>query len=317
MAVRARPDELADGNDGPARTWAAAAMLVAATLAGCGGAAPPHAHASPHAAASFAAAPAAPAAQHAGAAIVWAVGDGAAAQSGAPAVVARIARHRADRLLYLGDVYESGTASEFARAYAPTFGRFAKITSPTPGNHEWARRAQGYDAYWRSVRGAAPPPYYALRVGGWQILSLNSETAHGAGSPQLRWLERRLRAPGDCRIAMWHRPRFSAGVVHGDQPDVEPFWSALRGRARIVLAGHEHDMQRFLPRNGITEFVSGAGGNGHYALRPRPGLAFGDATHYGALRLALRPRRAQWAFVSAGGATLDSGTIRCAAHPRR
>jgi hypothetical protein len=218
-----------------------------------------------------------------------------------------------DRLLYLGDVYETGTPEEFSRYYAPTYGRLARITSPTPGNHEWALRREGYDVYWRRVKGTTPRPYYALRAGGWQILSLNSETAHDAGSAQVRWLRSAVRGPGDCRLAFWHRPRFSAGVVHGDAPDVEPLWSALRGRARIVVTGHEHDMQRFAPRDGITEFVSGAGGHGHYALRRRAGLAFGDAEHYGALRLALRRGRADWSFVADDGTALDSGSIRCSA----
>jgi hypothetical protein len=289
-------------------------VVLLAALVSCGGGAP----AAPRTAtpalaptATRASSPTATPAAHRGGTVVWAVGDGAAAGSGAPGVVARIARGRIDRFLYLGDVYETGTAEEFSRYYAPTFGRFAKITSPTPGNHEWAQRRTGYDAYWRHVTGRTPRLYYALRAGGWQLLSLNSEAPHAAGSPQARWLQRTVRAPGDCRIAFWHRPRYSAGVVHGDAPDVEPLWAALRGHARIVLTGHEHDMQRFAPRDGITEFVSGAGGHGHYALRRRADLAFGDAADYGALRLVLRPGRADWAFVAAGGRTLRSGTIRC------
>jgi hypothetical protein len=163
------------------------------------------------------------------------------------------------------------------------------------------------------VHGATPRRYYTLRAGGWQLISLNSEMSHGRRSRQVRWLRRAVRGPGNCRIAFWHRPRFSAGDVHGDAPDVQPFWSALRGRARIVLSGHDHNMQRLRPRDGITQFVSGAGGRSHYGLRRRSGLAFGDARHYGALRLSLRPGRASWSFVAAGGRRLASGSIRCTA----
>jgi hypothetical protein len=246
-----------------------------------------------------------------GEAVVWAVGDGASDHSAAPGVVARIADGRIDRLLYLGDVYETGTAEEFTRFYAPTFGRFAKITSPTPGNHEWPLHREGYDPYWRQVLGATPTSPTEVRVGGWQIISVNSESPHGAGSAQVRQLERAVSGAGDCRIAFWHRPRFNAGTVHGDAPDVEPFWSALPGHARIVLNGHEHNMQRFAPRDGITEFISGAGGRDHYGIRDRPDLKFSDTTHFGALRLALRPGRARWAFVASDGTTLDSGTLGC------
>jgi hypothetical protein len=243
-------------------------------------------------------------------AVVWAVGDGDASPAGR-AVAARIARGRPDRFVYLGDVYERGTPAEFANNYTPSYGRLARVTAPTPGNHDWPEHVRGYDAYWRRAIGKAPPAFYAFSVAGWRLLSLNSEVAHDLGSAQLRWLRRRLRGAGTCRIAFWHRPRFSAGT-HGDQGDMQPVWDALRGHARIVLNGHDHDMQRFRSRDGIVGFVSGAGGRSHYPLdRRHPGLVFGDDRDWGALRLELRPGRARFAFITAGGRTLDSGTIGC------
>ena len=244
-------------------------------------------------------------------AVLWAVGDGADGGAAGRAVAARIAASRFDRLLYLGDVYEHGTAADFRRKYAPAFGRFAARTAPTPGNHDWPHHATGYDPYWRRALGAPLPHWYAFRAGGWEVLSLDSEAPHGRGSPQERWLRARLRGGGTCRIAFWHRPRFSAGSHHGDQRDMAPLWDDLRGRAAIALAGHEHDMQRLRPIDGITEFVSGAGGADRYRLRRDPRLAFGDDTSYGALRLDLRPGAADYAFVSAAGRVLDRGTIRC------
>jgi hypothetical protein len=251
--------------------------------------------------------PAAPA-RHA---VLWAVGDGAEDGSAARAVAARIAASRFDRLLYLGDVYEHGTAADFRRRYAPTYGRFAARTAPTPGNHDWRNHATGYDPYWRRALGAPLPHWYTFGAGGWQILSLDSEAPHVRGSPQERWLRARLRGGGTCRIAFWHRPRFSAGTHHGDQRDMAPLWDDLRGRAVIAIAGHEHDMQRLRPVDGITQFVSGAGGADRYRLRRDPRLAFGNDTSYGALRLDLRPGVATYAFVSAAGRVLDRGTIRC------
>jgi hypothetical protein len=244
-------------------------------------------------------------------ALVWAVGDGDGG-SASGALVRRIQRSRPARFLYLGDVYPDGSASDFARAYAPTFGRLAGLTAPTPGNHEWGAARSGYFPYWRAVKGSAQPSYYTFRLGGWQVLSLNSETAHGARSAQLRWLRAQLHGGGTCRLAFWHRPRFSAGTVHGDQPDVAPFWRALRGRARIVLNGHDHDSQRLEAVGGITELVAGAGGHGRYPLhRGYRRLAFGDAAHFAALRLRLQPGLARFAFVTSAGRTLDSGRLRC------
>ena len=60
-----------------------------------------------------------------------------------------IARSQAGPVLYLGDVYDSGTAEEFDSNYRPAYGRFDKITAPTPGNHDWPQHEEGYDPYWR------------------------------------------------------------------------------------------------------------------------------------------------------------------------
>ena len=245
-------------------------------------------------------------------AVVWAVGDGADGGGAARRVAARIGEEPLDRFLYLGDVYESGTAKEFRRNYAPVYGRFARFTSPTPGNHEWPLHREGYDRYWRDVNGRPQPDHYSLRLGGWQVLSLNSEAPHGPRSRQVRWLRRQVAGPGTCRLAFWHSPRYSAGTVHGDRPDLEPFWEALRGRASLIVTGHDHNMQRLRPRDGITQLISGAGGHGHYSLnRADERLAFGNDTDYGALRLELRPGAATFRFVALDGRVLDSGRVAC------
>jgi hypothetical protein len=249
-------------------------------------------------------------------AVVWAVGDGGNGSDDSKAVASLIASSRFDRLLYLGDVYTYGTAAEFTRNYGTTYGRLARVTAPTPGDNEWPQRTAGYDPYWARVHGRPTPPYYSFRIGGWQILSLNSEVPHGAGSPQLRWLASEVRGRGTCRLAFWHRPLRSAGTEHGDQRDVAPLWNALRGHAAIVLNGHEHDMQRLRTVDGVTEFVSGAGGARRYRLdRSDRRLAFGDDAHFGALRLRLTPGSARFAFVRVGGRVVDSGVVRCSRAP--
>jgi predicted small lipoprotein YifL len=245
-------------------------------------------------------------------AVVWAVGDGADGGGPAAELAQRMADSRVDRLLYLGDVYDSGTAHEFRANFDGIYGALARRTMPTPGNHDWPKRAEGYFPYWQRVLGRPVPSYDAVRLGGWEILSLNSEEPHGPGSRQLAWLRDRLRAPGTCRLAFWHRPRYSAGAAHGDQPDVEPLWQALRGHATVVLNGHDHDLQRLRPIDGLTEFVVGSGGHGLDAVNRRDRRpAFVNDSSYGALRLALRPGTASYSVVSRGGRTLDAGRIPC------
>jgi len=223
-----------------------------------------------------------------------------------------IARREVDLLLYLGDVYDEGTAAEFDSNYETTYGGLSSLTAPTVGNHDAANVSEGYGPYWRRVHGVWPPSYYAFRVAGWKLLSLNSEVAHGRHSRQVRWLRRKTSSGGNCRIAFWHRPRYSDGTEHGDEPDIAPLWNALQGRARIVINGHEHDMQAFRPRAGLVELISGAGGAGLYPIHPSdPRLAFANDSSYGALRLTLHRRVAMYRFVSAAGRTLYRGRTRC------
>lgn len=254
-------------------------------------------------------------------AVVWAIGDGADGGAAAKAVAARIRASRVDRLLYLGDVYAPGsskllhgghTAADFRERYGSVYGSLASRTAPTPGNHDWPWRGEGYEPFWRHARGRPVPAYYAFQIGGWQLLSLNSQAPHGPGSRQLQWLTRQAKSRGTCRLAFWHRPRFSGGR-HGDQKDVASLWNALVGHASLVITGHDHDMQRFRSIDGITELVSGAGGHSRYRLRPDPRRVFGDGTQNGALRIHLRPARANLAFVAADGRVLDSSVVRC--HP--
>lgn len=242
---------------------------------------------------------------------VWAVGDGDSDEASA-GLVERIVAARPDRFLYLGDVYERGTPGDFLENYGPTFGRLASITAPTPGNHDWPRHLTGYDPYWRSKTGFPTPPWYAFRLAGWELLSLNSQADHGADSEQLRWLRGHLgRRPGTCRLAFWHRPRFNAGE-HDDQVDVQPFWDALRGRAVLVLNGHDHNVQRFRPVNGITQIIAGAGGRSRYEVDAAdPRLAFARDGVEAALRLDLRPGRAAVTVISSGGRVLDRSSLRC------
>jgi hypothetical protein len=244
-------------------------------------------------------------------ATIWAVGNGNDYPDGQK-VAKLVERGRPDRFFYLGDVYENGTARDFEKNYRPSYGRLAKLTAPTPGNHEWPLRAQGYDVYWRGVLKKTIPPYYKFSLGGWDIFSLNSEAPHDEASAQRRWLRSKLKGSGTCRLAFWHRPRYSDGQLVGDEPEVAPLWDALRGRAAIVLNGHHHSMQRFRPVDGITELIAGSGGHGHHPLKSsRPRVAFAEDRFYGALRLILKPGRATYRFVAVDGRTLDAGRISC------
>ncbi|MEA2332464.1 MAG: hypothetical protein QOH58_2602 [Thermoleophilaceae bacterium] len=241
--------------------------------------------------------------------VVWAVGDGADGSDEAEALASQIVADQPDRFLYLGDVYPEGTAQDFAERYHPTYGPLKAITWPTPGNHEWGNRATGYYAYWRPrVR----KPYYRVRIGGWEVLSLNSEIRTDRRSPQIKWLRKQLdRTTGTCRLAFWHRPWRSPGTVHGSDPAMAPLWNTLRRRARLVINAHDHVMVRYGRRDGITQYIAGTGGDTLYGTGPDPRVAFVASPTHGALRMTLSPGRASLEFRSATGAALDSSSARC------
>lgn len=249
---------------------------------------------------------------------LWAVGDGGVSGNADDALASMVADRGIDRLLYLGDVYETGTAREFEKHYASSWGRFKRITRPTPGNHEWGNREVGYDRYWgrRAFGAGGDEHYYSFNLGGWHFVSLNSEEDTGAASSQVAWLRRDLsRFGGTCTVAFWHRPRYDAGS-HSDAAEVEPFWRALTGRAAVVLNGHDHNYQRFRPVRGITQFIAGAGGrvplNDVDTSDPR--LAAADVSSLGALRLGLRRSAMTYGYRRLDGSRSDSGRVRCRAH---
>jgi hypothetical protein len=245
------------------------------------------------------------------AAEVWAVGDAADGGAHARRVADMIARAKPDRVLYLGDVYVNGTEEEYARNYRPVFGRFDAITAPTPGNHEWHTRAEGYDPYWKAAGLVTDRHYYSFKTAGWEIVSLNSESGLEDGSPQRRWLPGALAERGNCRVVFWHRPYLNAGR-HGDQKETAPLWRAVRGHAVLVLNGHDHNFQHFKRRAGIVQLISGAGGHGLYESDERdPRLVWDEDDEYGAVRLDLRPGVARFRFVAAPGRTLHKGSVRC------
>jgi Calcineurin-like phosphoesterase len=247
-------------------------------------------------------------------AVVWAAGDVATQGPAADRVAELVRRGKPDRFLYLGDVYETGSLRDFQRWYHPRLGALARITEPTIGNHEWDNRFRGYYRYWAGRKGRKYPPWSKTRIAGWEILNLNSQAPHGTGSPQVRWLESALTGPGDCRIAFWHRPRYSAGAYSG-AADLNPFWNRLSGHARIVLSGHDHNLQRHRPQRGLTQYVVGAGGRARYKLRAenRSTLAWGRDNIDGALRMVLKPGRALLEFRGPGGHVLDRSHATCTA----
>lgn len=230
-------------------------------------------------------------------------------------------------VLTLGDnVYGSGTHQEFADCFHPSWGQYRDRMFPAPGNHDYGTaNAAGYFDYFGAAAGDPDKGYYSFDVGDWHLVSLNSNCSDiggcDIGSPQHDWLVEDLAAhPALCTLAYMHHPRFSSGS-HGDDDDVQDLWATLAdGGAELMLAGHDHDYERFAPMNangeadaeGMRMFVVGTGGTGFRSMGSSPNTqASNDDTH-GVLGLDLNDGSYDWEFLPVEGKTYtDSGSTGC------
>lgn len=230
----------------------------------------------------------------------------------------------------VGDnAYETGSDADFARCYAPSWGRVLDRTLlPVPGNHDWlTSNAAGYRSWFGTAAvGPDGATWYSRDLGAWHVVVLDSDCALVGGcdaaSAQGRWLARDLAtSTAHCTLALWHHPRFSSGL-HGDDSSVQPLWQQLQADgADLVVNGHDHDYEQFSPMDasgnvvrpgGMREFVVGTGGA---ALRPFHAVAanseFRLAGVWGVLRLTLHPASYDWEFLPVAGDVRDAGSTPC------
>jgi hypothetical protein len=227
-------------------------------------------------------------------------------------------------VLPLGDLqYEDGTPAAFQSVFGQTWGKYKSIMYPAIGNHEYLTSgAAGYFGYFRHI-----PAYYSYDLGDWHLISLDSECHFvggcQAGSPQEKWLLADLAAhPNACTLVYWHEPRWSSGE-HGDASQMVQIWDDLvANRVDVVLTGHNHDYERFVPLNGtgqpdpigVTEFVVGTGGKNHYGFTGPAlnGEAVRNDSSFGVLKMILGPSGYSWRFYPAPGYSFtDSGSASC------
>jgi fibronectin type 3 domain-containing protein len=254
--------------------------------------------------------------------VVAAAGDGAGGEQSETDVTSQIASWNPNLFLYLGDVYEKGTATEFYNWYRPTdtfYGRFRAYTNPTIGNHEYENGvAEGYFDYWDNV-----PHYYSFDTNGWHLISLDSNQAFNQtapGTPQYQWLVNDLSAnTSQCTIAYFHHPPYNIGD-EGPSSNMAAIWSLLAQHGvDLVVTGHDHTYQRWQPLdgsgnpdpNGVTEIVVGSGGHALGGFPTSDSRVAASAQQFGALRLELNGGGASYQFVTAQGQTLDSGSVGC------
>lgn len=259
--------------------------------------------------------------------VVAATGDGASGENSSANVINLVKSLNPNLFLYLGDVYESGSMAEFFNWYGNGSSNFAAlraITDPTIGNHEYGNGmgGNGYFDYWNNI-----PNYYSFNAGGWHFISLNSNSSKinvTSSGAEYKWLQLDLIAnPVPCTIVFYHQPLYNIGP-EGATTALTSMWALLaQYGVDIVLNGHDHDYQRWVPLNGsgqpsasgITEFVAGGGGHGLQTITGSDSrVAYSNylnPTAFGVLLLTLGPSSAAFSYRSSNGSVLDAGTIAC------
>jgi len=229
----------------------------------------------------------------------------------------------------LGDnTYPRGTALQFSECYHPTWGRHKGRTRPALGNHDYGVKGGGaYFDYFGEAAGERGKGYYSYDLSDWHIIVLNSNCKKvggcEAGSPQHQWLVDDLeKHPRPCTLAYWHHPLFSSGK-HGGKKGMRPVFKTLYDfDVDVVLAGHEHNYERFAPQDpdglldpdrGVRQFVVGTGGREHRRLKqPKPNSEVRENATFGVLKLMLHPESYDWEFIPVAGASfVDSGSTKC------
>jgi 3',5'-cyclic AMP phosphodiesterase CpdA len=173
-----------------------------------------------------------------------------------------------DALATLGDNDYTESAAAFRRNWTRSFGWAAasgRVVAGTLGNHDVRLRGGRYQFALLDMPGS----YYRRRVGDVALFILDSTRV---GDRQTRWLERRL---GDTaafwKVVLLHHPAYTCGEYRS-HPEVVRRWVPLfeRHGVDLVLAGHDHNYQRFRPRRGVTYVVHGGGGARLYGLERCP-----------------------------------------------
>jgi len=239
-------------------------------------------------------------------------------------ITSRLLDGIAGTVFSLGDnAYPSGRTEDYRDCYAPSWGRHAGRTRPSPGNHDY--ESAGAAPYYQYFGGNAGPlglGYYSFDLGSWHIISLNSNIPAQAASAQGQWLKADLQTYKNfnCTLAYWHHPLFTSGA-NGDSAEMRDFWRLLyEAGADVVLVAHDHNYERFAPQDpdgradpthGIRQFVAGTGGGTLRAFTSvHANSEIRIAQTYGVLKMTLQDGGYQWEFVPASGPS-DSGFSFC------
>jgi hypothetical protein len=222
--------------------------------------------------------------------------------------------------------YDDAHLADFQNNYDKSWGKFKNITHPIAGNHESYDdpKFQGYHDFFGSIATPQGRNYYSWDMGNWHFVALDSNdfATHELAEPaQITWLKQDLAAnTKGCVAAYYHHPRFSSGD-HGDNKDSIELWQIMvDNKVDLVLNGHDHDYERFVPQNaagkadlnGPVEIVGGTGGAGLYDLKAAHATTAKLLKTFGVLKLSMTDTTFSTQLIGLDSAVLDSSpTYSC------
>lgn len=239
------------------------------------------------------------------------------------------------------NVYENGTADEYANCFTPSWGIFLDLIKLAAlGNHDYAQGQSNAEAS-KAYFSLPETGYYSVTIGSWDVYVLNSQCTPAGGcgpnSPMVQWLKGSLsRNPKACIGVIWHDPTANSGQ-YGPIVDMLPTERVLfENGADWIIAGHAHHYERFLPQTpdnvldyvrGIIKWVAGFGGKDHGPKGPNPDGSYPQMAnsdimnrkHFGVLMLTLDEDKFTWEVRSVqdkdGTTLVDSGSGTCVRYP--
>lgn len=203
---------------------------------------------------------------------------------------------------------------------------------PAIGNHddEVASAAPYRDVFVlpRNAANAAYPDhverYYSFDYGPAHFVVLDTELAFRDSlrrQEQVSWLvDDLMRTSQPWKIAVFHRPPFNSGTVHGSDLEVRSVFAPIfeAHGVSLVLSGHEHDYERTIPwretssGSPVTYVVTGGGGAPLYAAGSSTWTAFSRSAHH-FVRGSVSTCTVTLEAVGLSGTVFDSTTLdRCA-----
>jgi hypothetical protein len=263
---------------------------------------------------------------------VMAVGDGASNEVSSNAVASHVATANPPLFLYLGDVYETGTFTEYPNHYGVSgidvpgggtlWGATASVTQPAIGDHEYANRTAWLD-YWHGR-----PLYTSYTFGGVLFFDLNSSQSMRAGSPQYQFVQSALTAPGApaCVVAYFHLPAISGSTIKSSEVDM---WSLLTNNGGdLVLSGNAHSMVEYKPLDAnfaagtpgahMVEMIVGSGGHATSGKLTDSRIAWTKTKTPGVAALTLNGAASGgtatsvgWTFEDVNTNSLRTGSVAC------